>query len=88
MVRQRYDSNIEPRVLRRGDAARYLSISPTSFDALIDDGVIPPPKTIKSRIKIWDKRALDRVIDDWFDDAEFEGGKNPYDDISFKRPND
>lgn len=47
--------------------------------------MIPRPKTIKSRIKIWDKQALDRVIDDWFDDAEVESGKNPYDEISLKR---
>jgi len=85
LSRQRYRSILEPRVLRREVAAQYLSISPTSFDSLVDDGVIPRPKTIKSRIKIWDKQALDRVIDDWFDDAEVESGKNPYDEISLKR---
>lgn len=85
--RQRHSSIIEPRVLRREVAAHYLSISPTSFDSLVDGGLIPPPKTLKSRIKIWDRRALDRVIDDLFDDADAESEKNPYDEISLRRPN-
>ncbi len=86
MVRQRYGNIIEPRVLRREVAAHYLSISPTSFDTLVDDGVIPPPKTLKSSIKIWDRRALDRVVDELFDDTDAESGKNPYDEISLKTP--
>jgi predicted DNA-binding transcriptional regulator AlpA len=44
---------IQPRGLSRVDAAAYIGISATTFDQLVKDGRMPPPKRINSRT-IWD----------------------------------
>lgn len=87
LARQRYGDIIEPRGLRREQAAHYVGISPTSFDALVDEGKMPRPTTVKDRITLWDRRALDQSLDQLFHDAYDECSKNPYDDISLKRAN-
>lgn len=87
MARQRYGDLIEPRGLRREQAAHYVGVSPTSFDSLVDDGTMPRPATVKARIVLWDKRALDHSLDQLFESTNGECSKNPYDDISLKRPN-
>jgi hypothetical protein len=50
------------RCLSRQEAARYVGISVTLFDELVDERAMPQPFSIRSR-KLWDIRALDAAID-------------------------
>lgn len=47
-----------PRGLSRVEAARYVGVSPGTFDKLIADGIMPKPKQIRAR-RVWDRQALD-----------------------------
>lgn len=51
-----------PRGLRRLDAARYLSISPTTFDAWVATGRMPQPKRIGG-VVLFDREAIDLAFD-------------------------
>lgn len=53
---------IGPRALSREQAAEYVGIGATKFDALVADGRMPPPKRIDGRA-VWDIRQLDRAFD-------------------------
>jgi predicted DNA-binding transcriptional regulator AlpA len=53
---------IQPRGLSRVAAASYVGVSPTTFDQLVKDGRMPPPKRINSRT-VWDIRQLDEAFD-------------------------
>jgi predicted DNA-binding transcriptional regulator AlpA len=53
---------VQPRGLSRVAAAFYLGISPSTFDLLVKDGRMPPPKRINSRT-IWDIRQLDQAFE-------------------------
>jgi hypothetical protein len=53
---------VMPRGLSRAEAASYVGISPTMFDALVKDGRMPPPKRINART-VWDIRQLDDAFD-------------------------
>jgi predicted DNA-binding transcriptional regulator AlpA len=55
-------TQIQPRGLSRVAAANYVGISPTTFDQLVKDGRMPPPKRINSRT-IWDIRQLDEAFE-------------------------
>lgn len=58
-------SDVRPvprRGLSREEAAMYIGISPSKFDALVGEGRMPVPVKIDSR-KIWDIRALDLAFD-------------------------
>lgn len=59
---------IPRRGLSRIEAAMYLGISPTKFDALVVDGRMPRPRVIDSR-KVWDVQELDAAFDDLPHDA-------------------
>ena len=50
------------RGLSRTEAAIYLGISPTKFDALVKDGRMPRPRIIDAR-KLWDVYELDMAFD-------------------------
>jgi len=47
-----------PRGLNREQAALYIGVGTTTFDAMVADGRMPKPKTVNSRV-IWDRQALD-----------------------------
>lgn len=49
---------IHPRGLSRVEAARYIGISPSTFDKLVKDRRMPEPKRINARA-IWDLHELD-----------------------------
>lgn len=53
---------LAPRGLNRRHAAAYIGVSPSTFDKLIADGLMPGPKRIYSRT-VWDQRALDKAFD-------------------------
>lgn len=46
------------RGLSESEAAVYLSISPTLFRRLVEEGVMPRPRVLGSR-RIWDVEELD-----------------------------
>lgn len=50
------------RGLRREDAAAYVGVSPTKFDALVEDGRMPKPFRIDGCV-LWDIRRLDLAFD-------------------------
>ena len=50
------------RGLSRDEAARYVGIGATKFDAMVKDGRMPKPFKIDSRV-LWDIRDLDPAID-------------------------
>lgn len=53
---------IEPRGLRREDAARYVGVSPTTFDTWIIGGLMPKSKRIGG-VVLWDRQGLDTAFD-------------------------
>ena len=69
----RLPPSLPPRGLSRVQAAEYIGVSPSTFDKMVAEGEMPPPKRIRGRV-IWDRKALDCAFDA-FDD----GGENPWD---------
>ena len=65
------------RGLSRGEAARYVGISPAKFDELVRTGLMPAPKRIGAR-RVWDVRAVDLAFDDL--PCDVAGDANPWDD--------
>ncbi|HEX4302893.1 MAG TPA: hypothetical protein VHZ78_08865 [Rhizomicrobium sp.] len=55
-------SEIEPRGLRRENAARYLGISPSKFDEFVGDGRLPGPKQLDGCV-VWDRHRLDDAFE-------------------------
>jgi predicted DNA-binding transcriptional regulator AlpA len=55
---------LAPRLISRGAAAAYVSVSPTKFDEMVKNGSLPRPKRLSGRRKAWDVRALDAAIND------------------------
>src|SRR4051794_25071402 len=53
--------SLPPRGLSREEAAAYIGVSPSLFDALVKDGRMPAPKRIKART-IWDRFQLDAAF--------------------------
>lgn len=75
----RYDAlppNLPPRGLCREAAARYVGVSPVTFDKMVEDGRMPGPKRIDGR-KVWDVRKLDIAFDALPDDNQ----ANPWDSL-------
>jgi excisionase family DNA binding protein len=48
--------------LSREQAAAYLGISPGTFNLMVDDGRMPAPKVINTRL-VWDRLALDQAFE-------------------------
>ncbi len=53
---------LQPRGLRRADAARYLGISPSYFDTPRKAGNIPAPRQMLGLV-LWDRNDLDPLFD-------------------------
>lgn len=60
---------IEPRGLRREDAARYVGVGISLFDEMVADGRMPKPITINRRV-LWDRYRLDAAFSDLSDQAQ------------------
>lgn len=61
------------RMLNRAEAAAYSGVSPSTFDRMIADRLMPGPIRVYGRV-LWDVRALDFAIDalpgnDWGDEV-------------------
>jgi excisionase family DNA binding protein len=52
------------------EAARYVGVSPTTFDKLVSDGKMPRPKEIGAR-RVYDRAQLDSAFDA-LGDLDFE----------------
>lgn len=52
-----------PAGLSRAEAAKYVGVSPTTFDLMVADGQMPSSLPLSCRRKIWNIRALDGSLD-------------------------
>ena len=68
---------VNPRGLRRPDAASYIGVSATLFDEMVDDGRMPKPREANS-CTVWDRYELDQC----FDELPVKGARqdNPWDE--------
>jgi predicted DNA-binding transcriptional regulator AlpA len=55
-------ADLEPRGLSRVQAAAYVGVGTTLFDAMVKDGRMPKPFRINTRI-LWDRYRLDAAFD-------------------------
>lgn len=58
-----------PRAMRARNAAAYLSISVATFYRRVKEGAIPPPVRLGGAA-LWDRYALDEVLDSLGDEHE------------------
>ncbi len=54
---------LAPRLLTREAAAAYVSVSAGTFDKLVAQGRMPPPRILTGKRRAWDLHALDSAID-------------------------
>lgn len=66
------------RLLSREEAAAYAGVSPTTFDKLRLERMMPGPKKVFGRV-LWDVRALDAAIDCLPGDDVSTEDANPWD---------
>lgn len=62
MPRHPLPDSLPPRGVSREEAAAYIGVGVSMFDALVRDRRMPSPKRIGRRT-VWDVRALDRAFD-------------------------
>jgi hypothetical protein len=72
--------SLPPRGLSRKQASEYIGVSPSHFDKLVADRIIPPAKRLAGRT-VWDLKQLDKAFDaldndSWHDDSS---GGNSWD---------
>ena len=60
-----------PRGLSREQAAAYIGVGVTTFDAMVADGRMPKPRRINGR-KVWDRIELDLYFAELPHDGETE----------------
>jgi predicted DNA-binding transcriptional regulator AlpA len=51
-------AGLAPRGLSRVEASRYVGVSPSTFDRMVRDRLMPAPVRVYSRT-IWDRQRLD-----------------------------
>jgi predicted DNA-binding transcriptional regulator AlpA len=56
-------NSLPPRGICRKQAAEYLGVSPSHFDKLVNERIIPPAKRLGGRA-VWDVRQLDKAFDE------------------------
>lgn len=71
---------IQPRILRRQDAADYVGLGATTWDAEVAAGRAPAPVHVTSGVKGWDRLDLDA----WIEERKAASGlaPNPWDDAA------
>jgi len=74
--------SLAPRGLRRVEAAAYIGVSPSTFDKMIAQGVMPKPKRFGDRT-IWDRWQIDEAFSAIPNDGDStETPANPWDAMS------
>jgi hypothetical protein len=58
-----------PRGLRRQAAADWVGMSPTKFDELVRDGLMPKGKLVRG-CRVWDRYELDAAFEHLPDDEQ------------------
>jgi len=53
--------NLPPRGLSREQAAEYIGVGTTTWDNMVEDGLMPKPKRPYSRV-VWDRYAIDKAF--------------------------
>lgn len=71
--------SLAPRGLSREQAAAYVGVSPTFFDQLVTDRLMPRPKRIGRRC-LWDRIQLDAAFT-----APNDGEEDRADDVWARR---
>jgi predicted DNA-binding transcriptional regulator AlpA len=61
--------------LSRETAARFVGVSPNTFDSMVKAGTMPSPRRVGVR-KLWDRRELEAAFDALPKDGESTG--NPW----------
>jgi predicted DNA-binding transcriptional regulator AlpA len=56
------ESRFLPRGMSRIESAYYVGVSPSLFDEMVNDGRMPGPKRINTRV-VWDRFALDAAFE-------------------------
>lgn len=69
-----------PRGLSRLESARYIGVSASLFDRMVQDGRMPKPKRINSRT-VWDRHQLDSCFDALPEIGAEPDDHNPWDGI-------
>ena len=54
---------LAPRLIGRESAAAYVCCSPTLFDQLVSEGIMPAAKQLTTNRRAWDVRELDLAVD-------------------------
>lgn len=56
------EAKLNPRGLRREDAARYIGVSPSMFDRLRKEDRVPSPRELFG-VMLWDRADLDAIFE-------------------------
>ncbi|WDQ98165.1 XRE family transcriptional regulator [Devosia sp. J2-20] len=56
------NQRIAPRGLNREQVSAYIGISPSTFDLLVDKGLMPAPRMLEAR-RVWDLHEVDQAFD-------------------------
>lgn len=62
---------LAPRGLSRVQAAGYVGVSPSTFDRMVQDRLMPKALRVYGRV-IWDRQALDEAFSALSDDSAGE----------------
>ena len=54
---------LPPRLIGRDQAAAYINVSPTTFDAMVEDGLMPAARILPGRRRAWDVYELNGAVD-------------------------
>lgn len=71
--------SLAPRGLSRVQAAAYIGVSPSLFDAMVKDGRMPKPTRINART-VWDRVKLDESFAALSDSDK--DGDDPWDKVA------
>lgn len=69
--RRTIEPSYAPEGLSRAEAARYVGVGSTTFDRLVEEGEMPPPRRFKNAERVvWLKREQDRALEELPIDGE------------------
>lgn len=63
MTKRTVETSIQPRGLRRAQAALYIGISPSKFDLARKEGAVPPPRNFAG-VTLYCRYELDAMFDE------------------------